>query len=139
MPPIFAKISPIIAAISSSLRETLKKQAHLLKLCGFMALLLLAVILFLPGLVQDFIDKNPELSTDYSRKLDNTPITLPVEELFLPDEPDFLPEVLLEQEPRSQWTPEDARPFWQNPENEDPEQWQKQIKTVIDELLKGVP
>jgi hypothetical protein len=40
---------------------------------------------------------------------------IPPDELFLPDELDFVPGVMLEREQRSQWTAADAVPFWQDP------------------------
>jgi hypothetical protein len=75
------------------------------------------------------------------RGLAETFAPLPVlpEELFLPDEPDFLPEVLLERPPRESWTAEDALPFWTDPREEDSALWRDRAKAVIDELMERVP
>ena len=62
---------------------------------------------------------------------------IPPEELFLPSEPDFLPELLLEREPRQSWSLEDIRPYWKNPEY--PELWREVIKSAVDELMEDVP
>jgi len=62
---------------------------------------------------------------------------IPVEELFIPDEPDFLPEFLLEREPRPSWSIEDIRPYWRRPA--DPASWQGVIRSAVDELMEGVP
>ena len=64
---------------------------------------------------------------------------IPPEELFLPDEPDFLPDVILEREQRTEWTAEDAAPFWQNPLKDGEEQWRDHIENTIDEIMETVP
>ncbi|MDR2258687.1 MAG: hypothetical protein LBE14_06015 [Treponema sp.] len=66
-----------------------------------------------------------------------TPI--PPEELFLPAEPDFLPEVMLERERRQAWTAEDAEPYWQNPLKTGEEPWRDRVEAAVDELLERVP
>jgi hypothetical protein len=67
------------------------------------------------------------------------PLPIPPEELFLPDEPDFLPEVLWEREPREFWTPEDALPFWTDPLENNRRVWQERAEGMIDELLERLP
>ena len=59
------------------------------------------------------------------------------EELFLPAEPDYLPQFLLEREPRRYWSLEDIRPFWKNPSESG--QWREEIKSIVDNLMEGVP
>ncbi|MDR0316152.1 MAG: hypothetical protein LBH97_04545 [Treponema sp.] len=72
-------------------------------------------------------------STNFQRAL------IPPDELFLPDEPDFVPGVLLEREQRSQWAAEDAAPWWQDPMRNGEEQWRARIEITIDEMLERVP
>jgi hypothetical protein len=67
------------------------------------------------------------------------PLAFPPEDFFLPDEPDFLPEVLLEKEPRESWTAGDARPYWTDPMEADPDGWRKRIQSGVDQLLERVP
>ena len=62
---------------------------------------------------------------------------IPPEELFIPTEPDFLPEFLLEREQRSSWSLDDIRPYWKSPGNQ--ELWQDEIKTAVDKLMEAVP
>jgi hypothetical protein len=62
---------------------------------------------------------------------------IPPEEIFLPEEPDFLPAVILGRERRDGWTAEDARPFWVDPARIG--RWEDRIKTVIDGYLERVP
>ncbi|GHU93415.1 hypothetical protein FACS189479_04750 [Spirochaetia bacterium] len=80
----------------------------------------------------------PADSTDTLR-LTFQSLAIPPEELFLPDEPDFLPGVIPGQERRDSWTVEDAAPFWYNPLEEGEKPWRDRIASVIDELLEHVP
>ena len=66
-------------------------------------------------------------------------IAIPAEELFLPDEPDFVPGVLLEREQRTSWSEEDASLYWQDPLRYGEEQWREKIEAAIDEFLERVP
>ncbi|MDR1444508.1 MAG: hypothetical protein LBI94_06480 [Treponema sp.] len=66
-------------------------------------------------------------------------VPVPPEDLFLPEEPDFLPPVILERERRDAWTADDAEPYWYNPLEEGEEGWREQVEKVIDELLERVP
>jgi hypothetical protein len=67
------------------------------------------------------------------------PVPVPPEELFLPEEPDLLPGVILEREQRDAWTAEDAEPYWYNPLEQGEEEWRERVEQVIDELLERVP
>ena len=62
---------------------------------------------------------------------------IPVEDLFMPAEPDFVPQFLLEREPRHFWTIDDIRPYWRNPGT--PELWREEIMSAVDRLMEGVP
>ena len=64
---------------------------------------------------------------------------IPPEELFLLNEPDFVPGVLLEREQRSIWTAEDAQPLWQDPLINGEEPWRDRIEKTIDEIMESVP
>jgi hypothetical protein len=77
-------------------------------------------------------------STDTLSRAFQLPV-IPPEDLFLPDEPDFLPGVIPGQEQRDSWTAGDAAPFWYNPLEEGEEPWRERIESVIDELLEHVP
>jgi hypothetical protein len=67
-------------------------------------------------------------------------LAIPPEDLFFPGEPDFVPSLLLEREPRRFWTtPDDIAPFWEDPGNLGRDQWMKEMGLVIDELLEHVP
>ena len=64
---------------------------------------------------------------------------IPYEELFLPDEPDFIPGVILEREQRTVWTASDAAPWWQDPLKNGEEPWRSLIEKTVDEILGSVP
>jgi hypothetical protein len=66
-------------------------------------------------------------------------LAIPAEELFLPDEPDFIPGVLLEREQRSSWTEEDASEYWQDPMRYGEEGWRQKIEASVDEFLERIP
>jgi len=66
-------------------------------------------------------------------------VAIPAEELFLPEEPDFIPGVLLERERRSSWTEVDAEEHWQDPLRLGEHYWRVRIETAIDEFLERIP
>jgi len=69
----------------------------------------------------------------------NRRTAIPSEEIFLPDEPDFVPGVLLEREKRASWTAADGAPYWQDPLKNGEEYWRERIETVIDEFMENIP
>ncbi|MDR0455288.1 MAG: hypothetical protein LBH20_01210 [Treponema sp.] len=64
---------------------------------------------------------------------------IPPDEVFLPDEPDFVPGVMLERERRTRWTDADAAPLWQDPLKNGEEPWRNRIEKTIDEIMESVP
>jgi hypothetical protein len=64
---------------------------------------------------------------------------IPAEDLFLPDEPDFVPGVILEREKRAKWTADDAMPWWQDPLKDGEQEWRDQIEKTVDEIMENVP
>ncbi|MDR2418999.1 MAG: hypothetical protein LBD79_08090 [Treponema sp.] len=131
------KIRSTIQTLRVSLEQVLQTRRNLVLLC--LGVLVFLLIGFMGALF--LMNHIPKIPSNFSRTLSNDfkPLSIAPEELFLPDEPDFLPEVLLEREPRNPWTIEDVRPFWTDPLHDDPEQWRKRIKVAIDEFLEGVP
>ena len=61
------------------------------------------------------------------------------DDFFLPDEPDFVPGVLLERERRTSWSEDDASEYWQDPLKYGEEQWREKIEAVIDDFMERVP
>ena len=64
---------------------------------------------------------------------------IPADELFFPDEPDYIPGVILERDRREHWTTEEASEYWQDPLKFGEEQWRERIEAAIDEYLERVP
>ncbi|GHV83034.1 hypothetical protein AGMMS50212_03740 [Spirochaetia bacterium] len=64
---------------------------------------------------------------------------IPEAEVFLPDEPDFLPDVLFERQQKKEWTAEDAQIFWNDPSDYPSEMWRERLSKQIDRLLESVP
>jgi hypothetical protein len=62
---------------------------------------------------------------------------IPLEDIFMPDEPDFLPAVILEKEARN-WTAEDTREFWTNPLENDEPVWREAISGVVNTIMDRV-
>jgi len=114
-----------------------------------LSLLLVSLYAFLPPL---FSASQPSQRSDdsaltakESRRLaaelsaDFAPLPLNPDELFPPEEPDFLPRVLLSREPRSAWSVEDAEPFWTDPASMDQVALHSEAKQIIDALMETVP
>lgn len=64
---------------------------------------------------------------------------IPAEDLFLPDEPDYIPGVLLKRDRKLNWTEKDAEEFWQDPLKNGEEPWREKIESSIDDYLERVP
>lgn len=62
---------------------------------------------------------------------------IPFDELFIPGEPDFIPDFLPEREPRLSWSLEEIRPYWRSPENA--RLWRNEVKSAVDKLMEGIP
>ncbi len=61
------------------------------------------------------------------------------EEMFLPREPQIIPEVILDREPKSSWTDEDAEQFWNDPLDGNSDVWKNRIFEAVDDMLENVP
>ena len=109
-----------------------KRRLFLTGICGVFAVLLLVCVT--AALV---MQKPAAASPGGSVSLQSG--VIPPEEMFLPEEPDFIPGVLLERERRAAWTAEDAAAYWQDPLKNGEEPWRKRVEAAVDELLERVP
>ncbi|MCL2215214.1 MAG: hypothetical protein FWC06_08420 [Treponema sp.] len=124
---IFQSVQYRIKALNSGQRRSL------VLLCTgvFVFILILSVVI-------SMCSSSNEMYSDSSKeKMFYSPI--PAEELFLPDEPNYVPGVLLDREQKSSWTIEDARRYWQDPLGADEQKWRDRIEKVIDDYLERVP
>ena len=67
------------------------------------------------------------------------PLAIKPEDLFLPREPDFIPEIIMNRQPRDSWTEDDAAPFWSDPLDGNSAAWKSRIHSEIDNLMETVP
>jgi len=128
------KFNQIIQALGDwfSLLPAEKKRA-----AALIGTAIFTVILTISVLVSIEMPEKEDKNHIFDRQEFFSPI--PVEAVFLPDEPDFLPGVLLEREQRSSWTEDDALEHWQDPLRFGEESWREKIETAIDEFLERVP
>ncbi|MDR1446871.1 MAG: hypothetical protein LBI90_08255 [Treponema sp.] len=61
------------------------------------------------------------------------------QDLFLPEEPDFLPSLIPERERRETWMGEDAGEFWYDPLMQDESLWRERARQTVDRLLERIP
>ena len=106
------------------------KRRTLLFGLGGLGMLVLILLITILALNSGKSKKNPALD------LASGPVVAP-EDLFIPTEPDFLPEYLLERNPRRFWSLEDIRLYWKNPGN--PARWRDEVTKAVDKLMEGVP
>jgi len=131
-----------------SLKEKLEglfKQTRLLAKFPTDRRIVLTAAIGIPVILLLFITGVSLLATEKSVKPEARPASsvtarrIPAEDLFLPDEPDFVPGVILEREKRSQWTTDDAMPWWQDPLKNGEQEWREQIEKTVDEIMESVP
>lgn len=97
---------------------------------GVLVLLIFIIILAASG-----SGKKRPAQPDYL----NMKVEIPPAEVFLPDEPDFIPGVTLDRDRRETWTAADAEPYWQDPLKKGEEEWREKIETAIDNYMERVP
>ena len=113
-------------------KQTAEQKRRLILICtaAFSLLLTLLVVIPLAG-------NKKETPAEPAMRQVISPI--PATELFIPDEPDFIPQILPGRERRSSWTKENAEEFWQDPLKQGEDQWREQIETAIDKFLERIP
>ena len=125
------KAGPLTALLSrgfAALRLTEAKRRPMVFVVGGLSVLLLVLIITAVALGSRRPGEAAALRAVY---------LIPPEELFIPDEPDFVPDFLLEREPRHLWSIDDIRPYWRTPGN--PEFWHNVIRSAVDELMENIP
>ena len=63
---------------------------------------------------------------------------IPADELFYPSEPDFLPSLILERDPKNSWTASDLSLFWTDPLSGHENIWREFATETLDRLMEGV-
>jgi hypothetical protein len=111
------------------LEQAPEKRRHILLAFGALALIVFVLLLI------TLLNTNRTQNRPEPQRV--TGAGIPHEELFFPAEPDFLPEFILEREPRLFWSEEEIEPFWKTPEDYD--FWLREITVAVERLLEGVP
>ena len=132
---IKTKFSDVKAFIDRSLDHIPEEKRRPL-LFGFGGLLGLFLVLIIATLAMNSGRKQTRVRESSPATMAAS-IIIPQEELFIPEEPDFVPEFLFVREPRRYWSLEDIRPYWKAPLND--ERWREEIKSAVDQLMEGVP
>ena len=107
-----------------------EKRQYLLFGLGGLAVLVLILLVTLLAL------NSGKASKTAASDLASGPLVSP-DELFIPGEPDFLPDFLLERNPRHSWSVEDIRPYWKSPGNS--AFWRGEVSKAVDKLMEGIP
>ncbi|MDR2097491.1 MAG: hypothetical protein LBP37_03125 [Spirochaetaceae bacterium] len=111
-----------------------KKTIRILVICSAALAFAVPLVVIVTAKISSDI-KNKEAAPDYVF----TPDPIAAEDLFIPEEPDFLPPVMLEQEQKEAWSTEDASKFWTDPGEFPREFWIGRISASIDRLLEPLP
>jgi len=125
------KFIQVIRNWFQSLTDVQKRQFALVCTAVFAVFLTLSVLVSMKKPDKEVISKGPEGI--------NITAPIPPGDLFLPDEPDYIPGVLLEREQKIAWTAEDAKEHWRDPLKYGEEEWRQKIEASIDVLLELVP
>jgi hypothetical protein len=111
-----------------------QKQVRIAVICSAVLIVAVPLAVILAANISSAIgNKNPAPEYVFS------PDPIAPEDLFIPEEPDFLPSVLLEQEQKKTWRAGDASKFWTDPGEFPREFWRERITDSIDGLLESVP
>jgi len=133
-------LGTVFADLSEKIKDGLSSFAELVRSNLRIAIVIAAAFVLIILLLLTLV-----IMSNRSKEPDRPPVSgessgnFFAEDFFLPYEPDFVPGILLEKEPRDSWTEEDARPFWTDPMEGNEEAWRKRIESGVDSLLERVP
>jgi hypothetical protein len=135
---IFANFSEKLKDGIGRLGELIRSNLKIAACAGgavFIILVLLVILSIRSRPAKQKISPDPQAELGFSIE---APAISP-EDFFLPHEPNFVPDVLLEREPREGWTEEDARPFWTDPMEGNEAAWRRRIEEGVDGILERAP
>ncbi|MDR0784511.1 MAG: hypothetical protein LBE74_01325 [Treponema sp.] len=131
---VFSRTSSVKRSVGRPIGEFFRKYRNVLQLgAGVIALFLLTLVTVSLISVESAKKRRLPISVE-----ENKPSFVPSEDIFLMDEPDFLPDALLEKQPKK-WDAQDVRPFWTNPLENGAFQWEDNIKNTVDEIMEKTP
>jgi hypothetical protein len=125
-------------ALEDTLLERVAPEKRRLVYLSIIGVLTVFLVVIIIGLVMmgSQSDKNKKSVTESGIPRE---YIIPPDELFLPDEPDFVPGVMAEREQRLDWTAADAAPYWQDPLRNGEQEWRNLIEKTVDEIMESVP
>jgi len=128
---LFDKITAFFSDLFNRMTGENKRRFVIICTAVFAVLLTFSVIMSMERPEK----KEIPVKTDRSR----FNVAIPADDLFIPEEPDFLPGVILERERKTSWTEQDAGVYWLDPLKSGEEQWREKIEAAVDEFLERVP
>ncbi|MDR0376153.1 MAG: hypothetical protein LBH85_10640 [Treponema sp.] len=140
---ILDKLLTTLAVALAALNNVFEKHTKIVKV-AFGALVVLLCLLTGILFLQRNIKKNADVqrsrleTAQMSLRATSDAPSIPAEDIFPPNEPDYLPNVILERDPRV-WSAEDAREYWTNPLENEHINWRETITNVVDDILSTVP
>jgi len=114
-----------------------KRRLVVMSAVGVCAALLLVLIIIHSSRIK--AEERASAANASQQQRAGTTALIPHEDIFLPHEPDFVPDVILNREQRTAWTAEDAAPWWQDPLKDGEEPWRSRIEKIAEEILESVP
>lgn len=108
------------------------------KLYKFVAIIFLGLLVLTPLSIVLAIQATKNAKTK-AAPLEFKADTVSEEELFIPDEPDFLPKVIFEEPKRKSWDSDEAASFWTDPSDYPDNEWKDRITESLDGLLERIP
>jgi hypothetical protein len=100
----------------------------------------LVIVLVVPIVMLFFANrqKTEEAATQAQKRTMFTGLSIPKEDLYLPDEPDYLPPAVIRERERS-WSPEKAGEWWTNPANIGDDRMIERVRDDVNAILDKVP
>jgi len=111
---------------------------HVVLIAGFSSTVVLLVILLSILFMNNRESrKHQELAQSIYSVFNPEPIER--NEIFMEDEPDFVPKFLYYREPQTRWTPEFVSRFWQTLDDKTLQDLQQAADNTMNRLLEAIP
>ena len=136
---LLSKIKEILSICAEFLRQYRK---YIIGACGLIVLMLVFFLAGVPAIsriTREVRTSNTKNNTTQTSIADSfSTRTIDSDDMFLLEEPDFFPNIILNREPQS-WSAKDVETFWTDPLQKGSEQWQEEMKKTLDKLMENIP
>ncbi|MDR0558024.1 MAG: hypothetical protein LBG43_09225 [Treponema sp.] len=140
--PVLDKLLTAFALALTALNNAFEKRKNIVKAIfgtlGVILCLLIGIWVLQRYIIKKDADAKRSETVQTSLRTTGAASSIPAEDIFLPDEPDYLPKVILEREPHA-WSAEDTREYWTNPLENERINWRETITNVVDGIMDKVP